>query len=82
MDPNVTLETIRDIARQWREGAIDGRTMDDRTKVAEMVDAFTALDNWLTRGGFQPDEWKFAPAITPVERREQLEGVNYDGGSE
>lgn len=72
MDPNVALKMIRDIARQWREGVIDGRTVDDRTKVAEMVEAFTALDSWLTYGGFQPDDWKFSPKLTPAERMEKL----------
>lgn len=51
MDPNVTLEEIR----QLMACVLDGE-MDD---VAEqLAEAFLSLDEWLTKKGFLPDEWR------------------------
>ena len=44
MDPNVTLAQLREyFARDARD-----------TAASEL---FTALDGWLSRGGFPPDAW-------------------------
>lgn len=71
MDPNATLTTIRQILadvdqidrdadRQDEQGAYDvagdlrARATERR---AEVVDYVTALDEWLSAGGFLPDAW-------------------------
>ena len=59
MDPNTALEYIR------RAAAEITRLMDaEETDFAEvavkgevLADHFTALDEWLTRGGFKPSDW-------------------------
>lgn len=51
MDVNATLAEIRALVRAEESG--EG----DATRLAELV---AALDAWLTRGGFLPDEWDAA----------------------
>ncbi|AEJ93349.1 hypothetical protein SEA_SUPERCALLIE99_82 [Mycobacterium phage SuperCallie99] len=52
MDPNQTLEDIRmTISDLERVGP-------DPDMVANLMDRFTALDSWLTHGGFKPRDWK------------------------
>lgn len=51
MDPNEALERIRDLVEEAREHwelSEDAQTL---------LDEIEALDSWLTRGGFLPDEW-------------------------
>lgn len=49
MDPDVTLSTIRDQVALWAEGCNY-----DADILAEHV---SALDGWLSKGGFLPDPW-------------------------
>jgi len=53
MDPNATLELIRELTR----GHNDGTWLDD-AQIDELVEAIGRLDEWLTSGGFKPDDWK------------------------
>lgn len=55
MDPNETLRRIRMYTAQ--PVLLD----DDGICLAELV---TALDDWLTRGGFLPDGWRATLAST------------------
>lgn len=52
MDPNTTLNTIREAIEDWNDGRID-----DREALACLVGDIDALDEWLTRGGFLPADW-------------------------
>lgn len=45
MDPNEALKRIRELIN-------DGDSAD-----VLLVEAFEALDNWLSRGGFLPSAW-------------------------
>lgn len=57
MDPNQTLQEIREFIVAYN-------TLPDRTpeyRFAELLDdiatRFEALDGWLSTGGFLPDSW-------------------------
>jgi len=65
MDPNVSLARLRDaMARlhtheqkpEWETAPSALRAHDDDLRDA--VDAFEALDGWLSRDGFLPADWK------------------------
>jgi hypothetical protein len=47
MDPNTALAEIRDLAK-------NASTYDEWHRLAELV---TALDEWISKGGFFPREW-------------------------
>jgi hypothetical protein len=51
MDPNATLAEIRALVAAIHSEATPERCGD----LAELVEA---LDNWLSKGGFAPDDWK------------------------
>jgi hypothetical protein len=56
VDPNTTLEEIRDIVcRKDDVLAGNGDAIDDLEALADLVDA---LDGWLSRGGFLPAAWQ------------------------
>jgi len=56
MDPNTTLDAIRDITKKV-ENHPDDLTTDDLAQLAEYV---VALDEWLSAGGFLPEQWERA----------------------
>lgn len=51
MDPNVALREIRLLIRQHRLIGLNDNGF------GQLVDRFEALDGWLSKGGFLPDEW-------------------------
>ncbi len=58
MDPNTTLARLRELAA----------AADDVEEAAELAEAFHALDEWLSRGGFLPADWARHPANRPPGR--------------
>ena len=54
MDPNATLDEIRELLKFVHNDA--GVTNPAR----ELADKITALDEWLTAGGFLPEAWDVA----------------------
>lgn len=52
MDPNAALEELRDLAATYLD--------DENQDLCDFAISFTALDGWLTRGGFLPNDWKHA----------------------
>jgi hypothetical protein len=54
MDVNATLAAIREITARNRDK--DFMSDDDALSLVELFDA---LDGWLSKGGFQPDEWQY-----------------------
>lgn len=56
MDPDVTLDALRALMRKLSGDAACGVEIDP-TDVADAWDLFSALDEWLSRGGFLPAEW-------------------------
>ena len=53
MDPNVTLENIREIVKKWND-----ESSFDVSDMAIIVSHFDWLDTWLTKGGFLPQAWE------------------------
>lgn len=51
MDPNVALREIRLLIRQHRLIGLNDNGF------GQLVDRFEALDGWLSKGGFLPEEW-------------------------
>ena len=62
MDPNAALRELRELMQGMA-------TRGDRVLVTikrveeldRMVELFTALDGWLSGGGFPPEEWREGP---------------------
>jgi len=52
MDPNAALKEIREI--------LVYSSTTDMSDLQRAAEVFEALDNWLCRGGFLPDDWKDA----------------------
>lgn len=57
MDPNETLRKARATVAAIRKWENEGRAYMSRPDYDDLVDAFEALDEWLTKGGFHPREW-------------------------
>ena len=55
MDPNEALKNARALAAAILK---DGETWDSATRAEELANAFEALDEWLSKGGFLPEAWK------------------------
>ncbi len=58
MDPNETLDRIRDITTNMMAGEASDADVD---LLPELVEA---LDQWITRGGFLPRDWQRTPAAS------------------
>ena len=55
MDPNVALAALRQVFSQWEEwGDLE---LNATEAMDSLVDLFLGLDEWLTSGGFRPDDW-------------------------
>lgn len=56
MDPNATLNALRALLAKFRQQDIDGTVYDwhDLARVAELAEG---LDEWISKGGFLPDDW-------------------------
>jgi hypothetical protein len=55
MDPNTTLARIKTICDKWEEwGTLE---MDPLETLDELTELVQSLDEWLSNGGFRPDNW-------------------------
>ena len=56
MDPDAALASLREQAEDLMAGSYpyDPDLMD----VADFVEVFRALDEWLSKGGFKPKDWE------------------------
>lgn len=54
MDPNATLAALRALVRQVQATENGDAHADTAERMAEL---FSALDQWLCRGGFLPRVW-------------------------
>ena len=50
MDPNATLDAIRD--------GIEAYECGDDSAIGDIVEHVLALDEWLAKGGFLPRSWE------------------------
>lgn len=55
MDPNATLRELRRLAQAVHDGAVDLSDMESHSFV--MADAISAMDEWISKGGFLPEDW-------------------------
>lgn len=71
MDPNAALAEIRDLVNRintdvdrWTDGASDEPdvTLSIAYAATDLAERVAALDGWMTRGGFTPDDWRAGPA--------------------
>lgn len=56
MDPNATLREIQKITAAYAAGVITSGE-ERANALDEMASHVGSLDEWLTRGGFLPDDW-------------------------
>lgn len=55
MDPNATLQRIRSLSNTWEEwGSLE---LDPLATLDELTELMLGLDEWLTSGGFRPNDW-------------------------
>lgn len=57
MDPNECLSRIRQVSARIQQ-TIDAGRMPDTHDAGTLASLATALDEWITRGGFLPAEWE------------------------
>jgi nitrate/nitrite-specific signal transduction histidine kinase len=58
MDPNETLKMIRKIVNEWEDVGSSYMSHDELdTFTNELIEYVQSLDEWLTTGGFRPDDW-------------------------
>jgi hypothetical protein len=50
MDPNATLQELRELTEQERIGG-------DGSHAERICELFDALDGWISKGGFLPADW-------------------------
>lgn len=57
MDPNTALAELRSLVR-----VINSDIDDDTVAImaTDLVNVVSGLDDWLSKGGFLPDDWKKA----------------------
>lgn len=51
MDPNETLRRIRESIAMWHNGGLD------TDQISELIEHVSALDLWMSKGGFRPAQW-------------------------
>ena len=66
MDPDQTLKEAREALANIR-GKAGVPPAVVGAQVEQLIDAFEALDGWLSKGGFLPSEWSASPGYGPVQ---------------
>jgi len=58
MDPNETLKAIRKMIHSWEDMGLDFMSPAEVDGfIGEFIEHVVALDDWLTNGGFRPEDW-------------------------
>ena len=50
MDPNVTLEGLREAVYNWRTS--------ESCDIEDTITLIESIDGWITNGGFLPKDWR------------------------
>jgi hypothetical protein len=58
MDPNATLATLRAAVIEWEQAVVAGDEQSQLDAARRTFEALTALDDWLSSGGFLPTAWR------------------------
>ncbi|UAK38422.1 hypothetical protein K8O93_01055 [Gordonia bronchialis] len=61
MDPDAALANARDALARFRKSQADGALLHQNYAAIDLTEAFAALDEWLTNGGFLPASWLPVP---------------------
>jgi hypothetical protein len=57
VDPDQALKNAREAAQRYRaSNEVEGERNGSEAAF-DLVDAFEALDGWLSKGGFLPEDW-------------------------
>lgn len=70
MDPNATLEEIRNRVQDIRAATNDGDAAEHALRLAELVEA---MDGWLSKGGFAPADWDHTVQVCQCCNTDELE---------
>jgi hypothetical protein len=62
MDPDACLAEFRQALRDWQQAVIAGDRAAQHAALVQAVSSATALDTWLSRGGFWPAAWNANPS--------------------
>ena len=57
MDPNATLETIRDTIDLLYDDGIEHSEAENADHMRALIESVESLDRWLRRGGVLPADW-------------------------
>lgn len=57
MDPDITLDHIREIVANYIEGEKGTGIEDSNYDVENLSNLLRDLDDWLSKGGFLPTDW-------------------------
>lgn len=58
MDPNATLDNLRNAIKMLRDEIADGDSSTVADLADDVADAAEALDTWLAQGGVLPTAWQ------------------------
>jgi hypothetical protein len=64
MDPDVALENMREAMEKLKTipvTTLAGKSYaldDDGALICTAIEAWEALDGWMSKGGFRPEDWK------------------------
>lgn len=64
MDPTETLRELRTrvfYAKAHRDDGLEFPDVDADENIDRILELFQALDGWLTRSGFLPEQWTTPP---------------------
>jgi hypothetical protein len=57
MDPDVALHNVK-TALEKVQNDLDMHSLIDYDNVIELIQNLAALDEWLSKGGFLPNQWQ------------------------
>lgn len=58
MDPNEALNNIRSMIHEWEDMGLEFMSPEEIDGfIGEFIEHVVALDDWLTNGGFRPEDW-------------------------
>jgi hypothetical protein len=69
MDPNQALTDAREAAKVADEAAEGDSNDAEIDALRDALESYRALDEWLTRGGFLPTDWRDSrrrPIVPPL----------------
>lgn len=67
MDPNETLRQIRAHIKAMNEADEKEDAAAYAFAAMQLAESVEAMDEWLSKGGFLPEEWELVPEVFPWE---------------